>query len=266
MKLAISTLVCPAWSLDQIIAAATTNNVSVDFRGIGEEIDITRLPQFNERLDETLALMRVGEVEMPCLNTSVTLLAPADRWQQMLDECQRYATLAAKTGTRFIRVFGGAIPKEMSRDEARAMAQRRLRLLVKICHGTGAMPILETHDDWTTSQQVLELVHEFSPEEVGVLWDIEHTVRHGENPVDTANQLRRYVKHVHVKDSIRKPDGKNKQLLLGEGDIPLKEAVGALTELKFNGWYSLETEKRWHSDAPDPEVSVPRFVEYMNSI
>ena len=38
------------------------------------------------------------------------------------------------------------------------MAQRRLRQLIKICHQTGAQVILETHDDWATSQQVLELV------------------------------------------------------------------------------------------------------------
>ena len=57
-----------------------------------------------------------------------------------------------------------------------------------------------------------------------MLWDIEHTVRHGEQPIDTATQLRRYIEHVHVKDSIRK-DGKNVQKLLGDGDIPLADAV-----------------------------------------
>src|SRR5437899_1575589 len=91
MKLCFSTLVCPLWSLDQMIAAATSAGVGgIDFRGIREEIDITKLSDFNDRLDETLALLRASELALPCLNTSVTLVAPADRWAQMLDECQRY--------------------------------------------------------------------------------------------------------------------------------------------------------------------------------
>jgi sugar phosphate isomerase/epimerase len=266
MKLCFSTLVCPAWSLDQIIANGASSGVGgVDFRGIGSEIDITRLPEFNDRLDETLALMRASELAMPCLNTSITLVAPSDRWEQMLDECQRYSNLAVKTNTSFLRIFGGGIPKEMSREEARAMAQRRLRQLLKICHNKPCRPILETHDDWTTSQQVLELVHEFSPQDVSVLWDIEHTFRHGEQPIDTATQLRRFIVHVHVKDSLRQ-ENRNVQKLLGDGDVPLGDAVRSLRELRYDGWFSLETEKRWHADAPDPEASVPRFVQYMRGL
>ena len=64
-------------------------------------------------------MLRASELAMPCLNTSITLVAPADRWQQMLDECLRSANLAAKTGTQFLRIFGGGIPKDMTRDEAR---------------------------------------------------------------------------------------------------------------------------------------------------
>jgi sugar phosphate isomerase/epimerase len=266
MKLCFSTLACPEWNFDQIIAAATSAGAGgIDFRGIREEIDITKLPEFNEKLDETLALLEASELAMPCLNTSVVLVSPADRWQQMLDEAQRYVILATKTTTQFFRVFGGGVPKEMSRDEARSMAQRHLRQLVKLCHGKGCRPILETHDDWTTAQQVLELIHEFSPDEVGVLWDIEHTHRHGEPAVDTVTQLRRYIAHAHVKDSIR-VDGKNLQKLLGDGDIPLGDAVRALREIGYDGWYSLETEKRWQAEAPVPEVSVPQFVKYMNSL
>src|SRR5690606_22139309 len=59
MKLCISTLACPTWTLDQIIAGCAQAGVQgIDFRGIGDELDITRLPEFNRRLDETLARFR----------------------------------------------------------------------------------------------------------------------------------------------------------------------------------------------------------------
>lgn len=204
MKLTFSTLACPTWDLRTIIDTAAANGIEgVDFRGVGEEIDVTKLPAFNDELDATLALMRDRNAAMPCLNTSVTLVSPApERWQAMLDECHRYAQLARRTGTQFIRCFGGAVPAGMTRDEARAMAQRHLRQLAKICRPNNCHIVLETHDAWSTSTEVLELVHEFSPDEAGVLWDMEHTHRRGEPSLETGEKLKRYVRQVLVQFEI----------------------------------------------------------------
>src|SRR5262245_48748691 len=104
MKLCISTLACPTWDLPTIAKAAADNGIGgIDFRGLQSEIDVTKLPAFNENLPDTLALLKAHNLEMPCLNSSVTLMAVGERWGQMLEECQRSALLAAKTGTRFIR-------------------------------------------------------------------------------------------------------------------------------------------------------------------
>src|SRR5438477_13004184 len=141
LKLCFSTLICPSWTLEQIIAAAASSGArGIDFRGIGSEIDITRLPDFdpNDGLAVTINSLRRAELEMPCLNTSVTLVTPAaERWQQMLDECSRHAQIAARSGTTFLRIFGGSIPKDMSHDEGLTLAKRHLRQLIKVCHGAG---------------------------------------------------------------------------------------------------------------------------------
>lgn len=266
MRLTISTLCCPNWTLAQIVAACHENGISgIDFRGIGEQIDITQLPAFNAELDATLATLHTFGLSVPCLNTSVTLVTPApDRWQMMLDECQRYATLAARTQTRFLRVFGGSVPKGLSRDEARSLAQRHLRQLVKLCRPHDCRPLLETHDAWATSDEVLELLHEFSPDEVGVIWDIEHPYRRGEQPEETADRLGKYIRHTHWKDSFRTPDRYDAKLL-GQGDLPIDRCIAALKSIKYDAWLCLETEKRWHATAPDPEQSIPQFAEYMRA-
>jgi sugar phosphate isomerase/epimerase len=264
MKLCFSTLACPAWSLEQIIDNAVASGMQgVDFRGVGEEIDITKMPAFNENRTMTIGSIRERGLEMPCLNTSIVLVTPApERWQMMLDECQRHAELAKKSETKFLRVFGGGVPKGMTRDEARLLSQRHLRQLVKICHPFGCQPLLETHDDWSTSSEVLELVHEFDPNEVGVLWDIEHPYRKGEAPAETVTAMKRYLRHVHFKDSTR-DEGKNLPKLLGEGNLPLTECVHVLKEVGYDGWICLETEKRWASEAPEPEQSIPQFAQFM---
>jgi sugar phosphate isomerase/epimerase len=267
MKLSLSTLSCPGWNLQQIVESARAVGLEgIDFRGLGEEIDITRLAAFNEQRAETLGLLRRSGLSMPCLNLSVTLVSPApERWHAMLEECSRAASLSKDSGTAFLRIFGGGAPKELSRDEARAMAERRLRQLVKICRGCGTQVLVETHDDWATSAQMLELIHQFDPDEVGVLWDIEHPWRAGESPVDTATALRRFIRHVHIKDSVRS-GGKNHPTLIGQGELPVLECIHVLREINYQGWCCLETEKRWHADAPEPEQSVPQFADFMRRL
>lgn len=264
MKLCISTLGCPTWSLQQIIDGCAQAGIEgVDFRGLGNEIDVTKLPEFNERLPETLSALRARGLSMPCLNSSITLVTPApERWKQMLDECQRTAQLAARTGTTMMRIFGGKVPNDLGHEEARLLAHRHLRQLIKICAANGCQVVVETHDDWSTSNEVLALVSEFTPDEVGVLWDIEHPYRKGESPDATAERLGKWIRHVHVKDSVRQGT-RNAPRLLGEGDVPITACVRLLKQQGYDGWLCLESEKRWHTDAADPEVAFPQFASFM---
>ncbi len=134
---------------------------------------------------------------------------------------------------------------------------------MKICHVQRCQTLLETHDDWLTSAAVLEILSDFDPEEAACLWDVEHPCHHGESPTSTANTLKRYVRHIHIKDGAIR-DGKSIPRLLGEGDLPLDKIIAALREIGYDAWICLETEKRWHPEtAPDPEQSIPQFVQYM---
>lgn len=245
-------------------AAAAYGLQGIDPRGIGPEIDITRSPLFDAELDATIELLQRHGLQIPCMNTSITLVTPApERWEMMLDECHRYARLAARTGSQMLRIFGGSVLKGMSRAEATSMAQRHLRQLEKICTRHHCKVLLETHDAWATSNEVLDLLNGISPNEAGVLWDIEHPSRRGESPKTTANALRQYIMHVHLKDSALKA-GKSLPCLLGDGDLPVRQVIESLRQTGYDRWICLETEKRWHPQAaPEPEQSLPQFVHFV---
>ncbi len=267
MKLCFSTLACPNWSLPQVVGAAAAYGIhGFDPRGIGAEIDITKLDGFDAELDSTLELLKEHGLVMPCLNTSITLVTPAaERWSMMLGECQRYAHLAGRTGSKYLRIFGGALLKGISHEQALLMAQRHLRQLVHICRPNDCQVILETHDEWAGSAAIMELVSTFPANEVGVLWDVEHPYRRGERPELTAQAIKSHLRHVHFKDSAV-VEGKSLPRLLGKGDLPLKRFISALKGVGYDGWICLETEKRWHpQDAPEPEQSLPQFVRFMKA-
>jgi sugar phosphate isomerase/epimerase len=264
VKLTFSTLACPNWSFPEMVGAASAHGIEgIDPRGVGHEIDVTRLPTFQEELDATLDLLHKHNLQLPCLNTSIALVAPAsERWEMMLDECHRYAQLASRTRSSYLRIFGGAIPKNMSRDEGILLAHRHLKQLIKVCRPHGCQVVLETHDDWATSEQVLQLLSDFSPDDVGVLWDVEPPARQGEEPMETARRLAPYIHH---EDTVRE-DGQSIPRLLGEGELPLPRVIDALREIRYDRWICLETEKRWHpNEAPEPEESLPQFVSWVRS-
>ncbi len=268
IKLTFSTLACPAWTLEQIFSRAKEYGYQgVDFRGLLADVDITKSPDFDANLDRTIDLCRQNGLEMPCLNTSVTMVTPEpDRWDAMLAETQRYARIAGKAETRFLRVFGGAIPKGMTREEAVVLSQRHLRQVSKICQAHRCIPVLETHDAWTITEHFRPLLEGFDPGEAGVLWDLEHPFHNGEAPRDTAEGLKRFILYVHVKDSLEH-DGKALPKLMGEGHVPVKESCEALKAIGYEGWYCLEAEKRWYpQDCPEPEITLPQYVTYMRAL
>ena len=57
MKLSFTTLGCPDWTLRQIVEnAAQMGYAGVDFRGLQDEIDISKTPEFTTQLNQTKTL------------------------------------------------------------------------------------------------------------------------------------------------------------------------------------------------------------------
>ncbi len=90
MKNAFSTLAEPTWSLNQFLEAAVKYGYEgLDLRGVGEQIDVTRLPEFTDRLDETLNSFAHHSLQIAGLSTSAACSVPAEKRQDHLDEVQR---------------------------------------------------------------------------------------------------------------------------------------------------------------------------------
>ena len=61
MRPSFTTLGCPGWDLDTVIDnGASFGFAAVDFRGLHDEIDVTRLPAFTTGLAESKRKRRRG--------------------------------------------------------------------------------------------------------------------------------------------------------------------------------------------------------------
>jgi len=270
MKLSFSTLGCPRWSLERIVRAAGEYGFQgIEVRGLQDDLDVTRRPEFTTRAEDTRRELRALNIEIVCFSSSVMLSNPeAAAAEASLDELKRYTQLCVTFGSPFIRIFGGDIGSA-SRESALEEARARLQKMAGIVKDTQVRILVETHDDWMRADHMKSLMTGADSDTIGILWDTNHPYMFlGEEPAATWEETGRWVYHTHWKDSKRNPKSKHgfDPVLMGDGDLPHREIYRVLDEGKYQGYFSLEWEKRWHPDIPEPEVAFPQYAEYMRRI
>lgn len=261
MKLSVTTLGWPASTLEQIVSDITAAGgfAGIDFRGLGEELDITRLPAFNAELNQTRArLMKAGLV-ISGLSSSVRLVNDA-KGERAAAEVLPYCQLADRAGVAFVRVFAGRRRADQTRPAWMAEAVENLKRDLDRTAGCQALLCVETHDDWCHTADVAELLDAVNHPRAAALWDIMITsCAGGESVAQSAATLGRRIRYTHLKDGRVEGDNSHVLTLPGQGSVDLVGAVAELKKLGYEGWLTFEWEKRWHADLPDASVALPMY-------
>lgn len=268
MKLVFTTLGCPKWDMDTIISKAREYGFdAVDFRGYLDEINIFNLPEFTTQAGETLKKFKDAGLEISCFSSSAQLYCRNEKEQNAnLDEVKHYAKLCKAFGTRYIRVFGGGIGKT-DRAEAVEAAADTLKKMSAIAREYDITILVETHDDWTRCDDLRALLDRADCDNAAVLWDVHHPYRAvGESPQKTWEVLGKWIKYTHWKDSYLKEDGSLQLCMFGEGDIPLEEIYNVLKDNGYDGYMTLEWEKKWHPEIEEPEEAYPQYAKFMRNL
>ncbi len=87
----------------------------------------------------------------------------------------------------------------------------------------------------------------------------------GETPAEVYANLSSRLLLAQVKDACRAPDGEWRLVLLGAGEVPVREMLGLLTAGGYPHWISVEWEKRWHPEIEDPEVALPQHLDLLTA-
>lgn len=266
MKLSFTTLGCPSWDLNRIVEnAANMGFDAVDFRGLLEDIDITRRPEFTTDINKTKKLFADYGIAVSGISISArfAVVNPAERMEQF-DEARRNMALAAELNAPVVRIYGGTIPKGYTAETIMPVIVRNLREIGDEAEDYGVTLALETHDDWTSSSLCARLMREVNHKRIRILWDLHHPYRmKGEPPEVTYSNLAPYIVNIHVKDSVVDSEGRVRYVLLGEGTVPIRKMLSMLIEGGYRGYATLEWEKRWHPYLLNPETVFPQYVQKM---
>ncbi|HET8909941.1 MAG TPA: sugar phosphate isomerase/epimerase family protein [Ktedonobacteraceae bacterium] len=263
--LAFSTLACPDWSWELIVQKAVEYGYQgLELRGVEGEMDLTKAAPFSaQRLAATKSELKERGLAVPCLDTSCRF-DQASEIGKNLDEGRRHIDLAVALDAPAIRVFGDSIPDAQSRDAIIEQVIRGLQVLAQHAEGTPVQVLLESHGDFARVQNLLDVIQVVKHPNVGILWDVHHPYRFFSEPLaETYEKLKDSIKHVHLKNSIVTADGV-RYCLMGQGDLQVNEVLQLLSGGHYNGWISLEWEKRWHPEIEEPEVALPEFISVLH--
>jgi sugar phosphate isomerase/epimerase len=232
----------------------------VEIRGLEGEMWVPASPHLRPGSDFLAELHRLGCV-VACLGSSASFGKP----DAAVEEWKAYIEAASAIGCKLVRVFGGQLPEGMDRAQAaRAMAPA-LREACDFAAQRGVFVGLETHDAWCRCDQVAMILEAADHPALKVIWDCHHSLRQGETPGQSLAAVGDALVHVHLKDGFM-VDGKAQYRLFGEGDLPLREVLQTLKDAGYEGYLSLEWEKKWHPNLPEPEVAFPQFRRKLDEL
>ncbi len=129
---------------------------------------------------------------------------------------------------------------------------------VKRADETDTQILFETSGAFCDTELLTTVIKDFASVCIGVSWNIRDTFfKGGESAENTIKQLGAYIKYVRLGD---RKNGKN--VLIGEGDLPVDEFVRALNSLNYDGFIAAD----WNDEINDADIVLTHFSNFISNI
>jgi sugar phosphate isomerase/epimerase len=264
VKIAYSNLASPEWSMEEVFENALRFGYDgvevrlVDGEVIPSDLDVARQK-------EIVKLAARRGIDIIGLGASTRFAtADANVREENMRELLRYIELAANMEVPMVRTFGGGLGDkgEMQEgDEVRFVADALNRVSNR-AEVLGVSVLLETHDEFSSSYLVKEVLQRVSSAAIGAIWDTHHPVRMNETVEETYANLRDRLKHVHLKDAKRNADGWD-LVVFGEGDVPVRRIVETVVASGYDNYLCVEWEKKWHPEIEGAATALPKHLDIL---
>ncbi len=254
MKLSFSTLPCLDYTTEQLKELCTRHGID------GVEVRMHSDGSF--QCGDGLCVTDVG--------SSICI---RDYDEQMLHGAIQILKKASEQNIKGVRVFLGNFCKQYSASRKPVNHAGIVRMLQEMCDSTDIEVWVETHNEYATGKILQKLLQDVNRSNLKIIWDIIHPIEDGESPKETMAYIGNYIAHIHIKDGRKHedPDWHDyKYTPLGEGELPILEAVNLLEQSGYQGYYSLEWESAWRPELQELDWAVDdileKFVSFMKKI
>lgn len=247
MKLSFSTLMCMNYNASQLLSLINTTGMDAAEIRTNTDGSFVYLPDLP--VSDIASGINVTGYSESALKTAENILHKIDG-----------------TNIKSIRIFLG-------NDFCRTDENKMLLFIKELCamyKKFGKEIWIETHEQYSTGAKVRNMIDMAECDNLFAVWDFCHSLQYGETLEQTYNYIGQFIRHVHVKDALL-TSAKIKNMLLGEGEIPIKQAVDILLRNGYDGYFSFEWEAHWDKSLRErykftPEQLLLKYKSFMNGL
>lgn len=293
MKIAGHTMGTPEYTLDE--AVTLFSRLGFDGIEIIWDDDYGCALRKNASLESLKKLkqsIRDSHLEVACLTPYMTEINSlnTEHVQRDVQDFMRCIEVASELECPCIRVYGGSYMPEQEanvRERKEQQLVESLQTLGQKAAKFGVVLVVETHFNTLTctAAETAQIIRQLNHPNVKVLYDQPNLGFVGAEEYQEALELLEgLIKMVHVKDFIFKDPDKRaftasyvtnvkvseriiRSRIPGEGIVPWPEIISAFKAQHFDGWLSLEYERRWHpEDLPLADDGMKRGLDYTRTL
>lgn len=238
-------------------------------------------------LDFRKYLDRIG-LEASCVvsyASDYNALSPEKRAAAVRD-CRRAVEIASLLSAGYVRIYGGTyLAGDRGFEGKRAVLVETMRDLSAYAGDRGVALVLENHFNTMTTMPdiTMSIVAEIDRENVGILYDQANiTFMNGPDYEASIRVQKDKILYVHAKDLIFKESAgefrardvthvslEERTVLskpVGQGIVPWHKIVPLLRANGYDGYLSLEYERRWLGDElPKAEIGMKAGTDYLKA-
>ncbi len=206
--------------------------------------------------DSILRREQTADAKRKLVNRNISVSAlrmpsPVESDETTAGDVLKYVDMAANAGIANVIL---RIEEETSFD----MLHDKLFDAIKKAEKSDVNVLFETVGYLADTGKVVDIINYFSSASIGASWNVRGTYfGEGESAESTIKTLGAYIKYVRLGDM---KDGKT--VLIGEGDLPVEDLLGALSSLNYDGFICAA----WNEDINDADIVLTHFANYISSV
>jgi sugar phosphate isomerase/epimerase len=269
MRFAFSTVSCPKWDFDTIVARAREYGYhGVEVRGFLDERVATAADLFKSDPDELRRTFDAAGVSVACLASSIAMEQAHGAWKvwrrgpnrRRAEELKTYIDAAARLGCPLVKIFDTQVRPGQSRAAAGTALGDWLLPLADYAADRDVVVVVENALSFRASKEMWSILDRLQHPSIACCWDVFNAALIGESPYFSVPVLNSKIAYTQVKDATLGPLGAT-YCKLGEGAVPVEKFITRLKGIGYTGYVTVEWEKAWLPNIAEPEEILPDAVQ-----
>jgi fatty-acyl-CoA synthase len=232
-----------------------TCRFAYDYGFLGFEI-YDAIKERKQHHDSILRRERTSDAKRKLLNRGLSVSAlrmpySVESSETTAESVLKYVDMAANAGVENIIL-------RVEEKTPFEVLKEKLADAIKKAEKSDVGILFETVGFLSDTENVVDIINFFSSASIGASWNVRGTYfGAGESAESTIKTLGAYIKYVRLGDM---KDGKT--VLIGEGELPVEDLLGALSSLNYDGFICAA----WNEDINDADIVLTHFANYISSI